>query len=467
MTKLQTIKFIKILKNLDKNTVSDFEKFLNSPYFLTRKDLPKLFNEIKKHYPEFNPKEFNKKDLFKNAFPDKNYNDALMRKYFSELHKMLILYFPVAELKNKSTDSEIRISEINYDYGNLEDAEKSVLATIKKLKTQKLRTQDYHYDMYFSEELLFCIYQKMDNVKNEMLLNSITENFVKYSLLNLFKIYAIVSSYDLPFYYSSIINKIVEIAESEELKNDPIIQIYYYWFKLGVEPNKHDHYYKLRDLLLKNESLLSNVEFSNLYQSLNNYSRSKIDMGFTEFQRENFELNKNVIKKEFQSKGILNINYFIGIVTSALLMNEVKWAEKLIKQNEDRLSNDNKDNRMNYVQAYVQMAKKNYGEALEYISKINFSDYSEKIKVKNLNMMIHYETGAYELVLYLVDTYKHYLAKHTIIPQPQKDRTKNFINGIEQLAKHKLSGKKKSAAHIIIKKPSTNYMWLYNKIQEL
>lgn len=468
MTKLQNVKFIKILKNLDKNTLLDFERFLNSSYFLERKDLPKLFKEIKKYYPDFNLKDFNKRDLFMKAFPEKNYSDILLRKYFSELHKMLMLYFPAASLKNKDLKSEIRAAEVYYEHGNLDDAEKSIISTIKKYKAQKTKDPLYHYDMYFSEELLFCIYQKKDNIKNELMLHSISEHFVKYSVMNLFKVYTIVSSYDVPFYYPSIMDKVIEIAEGEELKDDPVIKIYYYCFKLASEPNNHGHYYALKELVFKNESLLPHLEFSNIYQSLNNYCSSRIDLGIVEFYREKFELNKEIIKIEFRGKGILNINYFIGIITSALIVNEVRWAEKLLKQYKNRLSNDNKEDRMNYVMAYLEMYKKNYAKALEFISKINFSDYSEKIKVKSITMMLHYESGAYESVLYLADAYKHYLSKHkNIIPKELKERTNNFINAATQLAKYKLSNAKKSSADILIKKPAANYIWLFNKVQEL
>lgn len=464
---MQAIKFLKILKNLDKNTLLDFEKFLNSSYFLERKDLPKLFKEIKKYYPDFDSIDFNKRDLFTKAFPEKSYNDILLRKYFSELHKMLILYFPAASLKNKDLKSSIRIAEVNHDHGNLEDAEKSITYAIKKYKSQKERDPLYHYDMYISEELLFCIFQKKDNIKDEFILNSISEHFVKYTVMNLFKIYAIVSSYELPLYYPSMMDKIIEIAEGEELKNDPVVQIYYYCFKLASQPDNYKHYYDLKELLFKNESHLPPLEFSNLYQSLDNYCSSKIALGILEFYREKFELNKEIIKREFGTKGILNMNYFIGIVTNALRVNEIKWAETLIKRHKNRLSNDNKEDRMNYVMAYLEMYKKNYPKALEFISKIDFADHTEKIRVKSLNMMIHYESGAYESVIYMADAFKHYLFKHKIIAKDYKERTNNFINTTVQLAKYRLSTGKKSPENIIIKKPAANYIWLYDKKQEL
>lgn len=467
MTKLQAIKFIKILKNLDKNKLLDFEKFLNSPYFLERKDLPKLFKEIKKYYPAFNSKNFDKKILFKKAFPEKNYSDELLRKYFSELHKMLILYFPISSFKNEDISSDRKVAEVNFNHGNLEEAEKKLNSTIETLKAKKIRDQNYHYDMFLNEQLMFCIYQKTDSIKNEMLLNSMGDHLIKSFVIHLLKHYTVINSYELQYHHLPVLNKILELSETEELKNDPAVMIYYYSYKVTSEPENHECYYALKKLIFKNEFLLSEVELSTIYQLMNNYCSSRIDFGLKEFYQEKFEVSEKIIKIELITKGILNINYFTSIIVSALSINKIKWAESLIHQYKNHLSNDNKEGRMNYVNAYLQMYKKNYPLALEFLSKTNFADPYEKLRVKILDMRIHYENGTYESVLYLADAFKHFLFKYESITPAVRERTNNFINITAQLAKYKLSNKKNSRANIILKKPASNYIWLSEKIKEL
>lgn len=465
---MERIKFIKLLQKLDRNTVLDFEKFLNSSYFLKRKDLPKLFDAVKRYHPAFDSKNFTKKNLFKKAFPEKSYSDALLRKYFSELYRMLILYFPISTFNEENIKSYRRVAEVNFFYGNVDEAEKRITSTIKKYKTQKTRDLHYHYDMFMNEQLLFCIYQKKENIKNDLLLNTMIEHFTKFSIMSLLRLYTITNNHrlDKP-HYTTILKKIIEISETDELKNDPVIAINYCSFKVTSEPDNHNNYYELKKLVFKNKSLLSGVVLTDVFQLMNNYCNIKIDSGILEFYREKFELHERIVKKEFLIKKIISVNFFTTTVINALLMNELKWAEKFIDEYKDHLYGDTTENRMYYVQAYLELYKNNYSKALDLISKINFSDHREKIKVKILNMMIHYENKAYESLLYLADTFKHYIFKYKSIPQETRETANNFINTMMHLAKHKLSNSKKSSANIIIKKPASNYIWLHNKIQEL
>lgn len=464
---MERIKFVKLLQKLDRNTLLDFEKFLNSPYFLKRKGLPKLFSAIKQYHPDFNSRNFTKNNLFKKAFPEKAYNDALLRKYFSELHRMLILYFPISTFNEENIKSQRRVAEVNFFHGNLDDAEKRINSIIKKYKSQKTRDQHYHYDMFMNEQLLYCIYQKKENIKNDMTLNAMIEHLAKFSVISLLRLYAISDNLGLEKSYSpELAKKLIEISEINTLKKDPAIAVNYYAFKVASEPENNNNYYKLREMVFNNEQLLSSLSLNDIYQLMNNYCNNKIDYGNLEFYKEKFDLHKKIIQKEFFASGEISVSFFTTTVINALLMDELKWAEKFIKQYKNRLSVNITESRLNYIHAYLQLYKKNYAKALELVSKINFSDHHEKIKVKILNMMIHYEDGAHESVLYLADAFKHYIFKYKSISAETKESVNNFINTMINLSKHKLS-RKKSIKDIMIKKPAVNYIWLNNHIKKL
>jgi hypothetical protein len=110
-------KFIKNLALLDIKQLDEFEKFLVSPYFLRRKNLPALFTILKKNYPNY---KVSKQVVYAEAFPGKKYNDVLMRKYLSELNNMLNDYLAVSGFqKDKMTYGSKLIDRLidlkNYD----------------------------------------------------------------------------------------------------------------------------------------------------------------------------------------------------------------------------------------------------------------------------------------------------------------------------------------------------------------
>ena len=85
---LSDLSFIRLLKSFSKKEITDFEKFIASPFFNSQSTLVKIFSEIKKYYPEFSDNNFTKKNLYEKVNPGKIYNDVIFRKYISNLFKL-------------------------------------------------------------------------------------------------------------------------------------------------------------------------------------------------------------------------------------------------------------------------------------------------------------------------------------------------------------------------------------------
>ena len=66
---MHTSKLVKNLKLLNKAELNDFGKFINSPYFIERSQLPVLFSKLQSYSPNYL---VSKKVLFTEAFPGKN-----------------------------------------------------------------------------------------------------------------------------------------------------------------------------------------------------------------------------------------------------------------------------------------------------------------------------------------------------------------------------------------------------------
>jgi len=88
--KIYTHQIVDLLKTFSKKELMWFGKFLNSPYFNNRKRILNLYNVLRRHYPEFDKRNFTKADLYKQLYGDKSFNDSTLRNLMSDLLQLAL-----------------------------------------------------------------------------------------------------------------------------------------------------------------------------------------------------------------------------------------------------------------------------------------------------------------------------------------------------------------------------------------
>ena len=110
---------VETLKTFSREEMREFGKFINSPYFLMKKKLSsqvlsKLFGILKKSHPEFRSNEINKEQVFKKLYPDKEYNDSIMRNLISSLSKLAEKFMIQKEFKYDEEQNKIYLIKQTY-----------------------------------------------------------------------------------------------------------------------------------------------------------------------------------------------------------------------------------------------------------------------------------------------------------------------------------------------------------------
>ena len=72
---MKDFKIIEILRTFKKEELKLFDKFLESPFIKSRRNLHPILEGILKYYPEFLSPELTKENLFKELFVKEDYND--------------------------------------------------------------------------------------------------------------------------------------------------------------------------------------------------------------------------------------------------------------------------------------------------------------------------------------------------------------------------------------------------------
>jgi len=463
-----SIKLINNLKKLDKRKLNDFEKFLSSPFFLKRSQLPLMFAEIKKYLPGY---DVSKKILFSKAFNNKPYNEVLMRKYQSELNRMLEQYFVVSNLLNDDFEFKSLLAKVKRNYGELEELGSISGEAIDMLEKFKKKNHDYYFYKY-----IFNSYRDISRNQNyqginDIFGNSTVSSFLDYSAITVLKYYSKILNNMKVFKLSvniKVLDEISELFHRNKMIVEPAALIYYNIIQLQKDPLNETFYFRIKAMLKKYEEQTENNEMRGFYTFLHNYCYERIDKGSIKFVKERFEIMQQFMANGYcYVKGFMRAEFFSSMVLTLLTLKKLSMAEEFISKNGNTLQPETRLQQLYFANANLFMHKKNYNKSLEYLSKLTGGDIFDKLRVKALYLMVYYEAGMYDTALYNADAFRKFILNNKKITGFVYERNMNFIKQCLAMVKYRTGTIKRPDIKRFEKKTIMNRLWLMKKIKEL
>ncbi len=285
-------------------------------------------------------------------------------------------------------------------------------------------------------------------------------------------------------HFISMLTKYLE--NSEDLKIFAV-RIYYLLLKVLKKEEIKD-YYELKKLLFEQLHFFDAKELRELLNFLSNYCNRMIHKGNGQFVEEKFELYTVGLERECWTKGTaFSPHQFIQIISTALKLNKITWANDFIIKYGDKLSLELRNNMLNYGHALCAFEAGKYDLAHDFLSQINtIEDFIFRLRIKILLIKIYYDKN--ELTYKNIDTHpinnELETIKHFVLPSTNKkiaevsrQRYGNFANFFKRI----LNRKKKIIDKIPPKvaniqalkteladlQPLTERAWLTKKLDEL
>lgn len=467
--------------------MKSFEKFVESPYFNTSEATTQLCRELRQYHPKFEDPALEKSQLFVKIYGKKKYSEELIRKLASNLIKLTEEFITQEKLK------ELKYYKQNFMLNGLLDRkltslfEKKYENILKEFKANNKIDENYYSVLHKLQ---------VSNIYYNLLVNDLQEYSKQYErtadyftlgffsfilktsaqLINFEKVFnyksdkALVTHFMQNFDFKSFMDSNTFIDETGE----KIAKMYYYNYMMLIEPENDEHYFLYKELFYKCSPSISRGENFNLLLNLESYSSLKIHLGNYDFLKEVLSVYEKMFEMNiysFTETEPLPPMQFRNILLSALRGYDLAKFEKIAKLTLEKISPETIPQNTIYIKALTAFKKKDYGECLSHLGRIDMNFFGYKTDYRNFQLMSYYELGLIESAISVIDSYRHFLVSNESLSDIFREGNGNFIKYVNELLRLKSSPDdfKVHKMQLGIKETPNvfNKWWLLEKVNEL
>lgn len=459
-----------VIESFTKLEENRCRKFIVSPYFNKNDGIIKLFEVALEQKKVADFQDFSEEEIWQKLEPTKPFNPVRLRKYFSDLLKLIERFIAQEEYERKPIHkASLLLHGINNR--KLEKLYAGSIRTAEKLSTeQKKQSIDGYFYNYRIEQQINTL-TKGHDVFLDYNLDKISLNLDIYYLIEKLKLYCDLLSLKLQkntekdfFLMEPIINHV----ETHDYGHVPQLMIYYHMMRALKEQDNTQHYEKLRRLLEKHGGEFDPQDATLMYNFAINYIVVKINSGYPEFLSEYFELYKDLLNKRLIfENGLLPASHFFNVITTALRLKEYTWTEGFIEEYKVYLNEKEQENVVAYAKAQFSFYQKDFPKVLEILRFVELNDLGRKLNSKVMLITTYFELREFEALHSLTESFRTFLSRNT---QLQKNKKALYLNLIKFVKKFIQIPDSDKAALLVLRQKveqsgaTANSAWLLEKI---
>jgi hypothetical protein len=478
-------KLIKILKTFSMEEIAAFEKFIASPYFNTVKNYLTLFKAVIKFYPDFIDDKLKHEYIYKKLYKGKPFNKQVMWNVKSGLENLAEEFLEqVALKKNQFKRMELKVSEfgkrkllVNYTH---------TLGKMEKLLEKNAIDYTYfenkgHLENY--KQVYYFLTNKVQAMGESKLKASEYQVllFLRMTAGGLNDMSVLTKDYNssfevnLPMKFAQHVDlkSIAEYASSNNFEYSFLIEIYYHSLMMLLKPGETEHLNEVRRLYGMNYDKFNLSEKRIIMHWILIYCILRSESEGIKYERIIFELNKFRLNEGlvFYPKGQIHKAIYFQILSVALSVGEIKWAENFIKVYTSKLQPEIQEFTLAMANAYLHFQTKEFEKVLKNINNVEYADIWDKLWAKSLLAQTYYEMKEFDSLLNHIDSSKHFLKNNKSVSELYEKSYGNFFNLLTKLIS--LSEHADLSSIPVLKKEiqSTikldNKKWLLEKVEEL
>jgi hypothetical protein len=405
-----------ILQSLNKTELIRVGKMVKSPFFTHRSDLAQLFTVlIKRQYKQLDYPP--KIALFALVYPDRPYDDLLLRATMSDLGELIQEFLIYQHLRASEPRSRLAlIAELRTR--NLEKLyEKASQKATRLLHQSPHKNADFH-QLVADYQLESAQFLTRTSRTTELPLQSISEALDIAWLTQKLRHSCTQLSHQAVYrtqYNYGLLNPVLTEIENGDYLHIPAIALYYYCFRFMTEQYSLDYFVRFRQTLTKNESLFSDAELKTLYLIAINYCIRKLNEGNQPFIQEGWDLYQvGLTRGYFIEHERLSSFTFNNIVAFGIKLRHFAEVDQFITTYQQYLEPSQHDSFVALNMARLNFQRGQVEQALQLLQHADFKDLVNNLIAKTLQLKIYYQLGELSLLESHLESFRIFIGRRKL-----------------------------------------------------
>ncbi len=426
-------KLYQVLAQFDKKEIKRLDLFLNSPFFNQDRRIILYFNEIKTSL--VSKEQLDKKLLFNHLFPNKSYDDTLLRVLQSQFLKLVEKFI----FHNQSSENDFESTFQLLEYYRIRQLWKPYTTHLKKIATHFASNSIgdeshiwYRYK-YMTEKINLEAFNKTikpDSLQNYY--NSVSDVHLTALLKSACRLLTEESVYNYTFDIGTL-NTLAGWIKTHEQNLSPIVRVYFAYYQMLEDPSAEEHYQTFVQLLAQHNSIFPKKELRDLYLVANNYCIKRVNQGDKKYENLALKNYKDALEEEVLfENGLLSQRTYNNIVALALKNNQWDWVEDFMDKYTQSLRSSEQESTYHLNKARLSYVKQDFDQALELLQGADFKPMLNNLSAKTLMIKLFYETEEYDVLYYQLKAMRAFLYRNKVMGYHKK-AFNNLIRYTEKL----------------------------------
>lgn len=434
---------ISLLKTFSPQEFKELGDFIKSPYFNKNHKVYELYNYIKKYFPGLDSPSLDKEKVYAKIYKGETFRDSTLRLLMFYLYDCSKQYLQINSFKSDRINENFFLVRELRERELYKEAERVLKENNTLISRLGYDNAFYFINKYKEKNELLMIQERVFSGRYEKymtgrIVEELHKNFTDHYLLKTLKHYvALLNTNEM---YKTDFNieyfkKVINVFSIEYFKDSPILEMYYYACRILEHPEDVNSFYALKKLVISEQDALSRDTLLDIFINLENYCVRRGREGNSKFDTELLEIYKYEIEKRTYLHGKYMEHYFYkSVAATALIARQSGWAEKFINDYKKELRAEYREPVYYHCYAKIEISRKNYDKALEYLSKVKIDEIYLKTETRLLVGLIYYETGIEDSLNSLLDTMRHFFRNDKFMAEERKHFYWDFVKILNKIA---------------------------------
>ncbi|MCB0520674.1 MAG: hypothetical protein H6577_22880 [Lewinellaceae bacterium] len=423
-----------VVLTLSKAELRRCAKLVRSPFFTHRSEMERMFSYLAiclyrgKPLPD-------KATLFQKSFPEKPFDDLLLRATMSDLKELIEEFLVWQKMRMDSTKAGIMLAA-EYRKRNLSKFfEKTAQRLEKEMKQAEVQNVDF-LQRRLDFQLEMAQFQTRTKRATELPLQEISNSLDTVYLAQKLRHACTQLSHQAVFkmkYDFGLLPNVIGEVEQGGYLDTPAVALYYFCFRFLTKADGLPFFLKFREELRQHGHYFPDDELKDLYLLAINFCIRKLNEGEVPFIKEGWELYQDGLEKGFLIEhGRLSAFTFNNVVAFGIRLKEYQQVERFIEKYQSKLDPSQQESFVHFNHARLEYAKGDLKGALGYLQTADFSDLVNNLIAKTLQMRIYFEMGEFDLLDSHLDSFRSFIRRRELSDFHHRNYT-NIISYMKKI----------------------------------